>query len=65
MPKDGLEQLKIYDLLGQEVTTLVNEFKNSGFHSVSFDASYYPSGVYIYSIQVNDYIKNRKMTILK
>ncbi len=65
LPKSGLVQLKVYDLLGSEVTVLVNELKSEGAYSVSFDASYLPSGVYIYSLRVNDFVQNNKMTLLK
>jgi len=61
----GFVQLKVYDLLGKEVTTLVNEEKTRGNYSVSFSGSNLPSGVYIYSIRVNNFIQNRKMILLR
>jgi hypothetical protein len=61
----GLVQLKVYDLLGREVAVLVNEFKSEGLYSVNFDAGNLPSGVYIYSLRVNDFVQNNKMTLLK
>lgn len=63
--KSGLVQLKVYDLLGSEVVVLVNEVKSEGIYSVNFDASNLPSGVYIYSLRVNDFVQNNKMTLLK
>lgn len=65
LPKSGFVQLKIYDLLGSEVAVLVNEFKSEGTYSVNFNASSFPSGVYIYSLRVNDFVKNNKMTLMK
>ena len=65
IPKSGLIQLKVYDMLGSEVAVLVNEVKSEGSYSVNFDASNLPSGVYIYSLRVNDFIQNNKMTLLK
>lgn len=61
----GLVHIKVYDILGTEMTELVNEFKEKGKHFITFDASNLPSGVYIYSIRANDFIANYKMTILK
>lgn len=63
--EQGLVQLKVYDLLGSEIAVLVNEEKSEGAYSVSFDASNLPSGVYIYSLRVNDFVQNNKMTLLK
>jgi hypothetical protein len=57
--------LKIYDILGAEVATLVNEEKVAGRYEVSFDASRLASGVYIYRLQANDYIAVKKMVLLK
>ncbi|MBX2976283.1 MAG: T9SS type A sorting domain-containing protein [Ignavibacteriaceae bacterium] len=65
IPKSGLVQLKVYDLLGSEVAELVNEEKAEGSYSINFDASHLPSGVYIYSLRVNDFVQNNKMTLLK
>lgn len=65
IPQTGFVQLKIYDMLGAEVATLVNETKSEGYYSVNFNADNLPSGVYIYSLRVNDFIQNNKMTILK
>ncbi|HRI47748.1 MAG TPA: T9SS type A sorting domain-containing protein [Ignavibacteriaceae bacterium] len=61
----GLVSLKVFDMLGKEVAELVNETKDEGQHSIMFDASNLPSGVYIYSLRVNDYVQNNKMTLLK
>lgn len=65
IPKDGLVTLKVYNILGKEVVSLVNEYKNSGKYEVKFDASSLASGVYIYKLSCNDYTSIKKMTFLK
>jgi hypothetical protein len=58
--------IKIYDIIGREVTILVNnEFKKAGRYEVNWNASNYASGVYIYRIQAGDYVSTRKMVLLK
>jgi len=57
--------LKVYDVLGREVATLVNEEKPSGNYEVEFDGSNLPSGVYFYRIKAGRYIKTRKMVLLR
>jgi hypothetical protein len=42
--------LKVYDILGRDVITLLNEEQNAGYHEVNFNASGYPSGMYLYRI---------------
>ena len=61
----GLVQLKIYNILGVEVATLVNEQQNSGNYSVDFDAAKLSSGVYFYSLSVNNFTQTRKMILEK
>jgi len=53
----GLVQLKVFNVLGVEVASLVNEFKNSGNYSVDFNAAIFSSGVYFYSLLVNNFIQ--------
>ncbi len=65
LPKGGLVQLKVFDLLGIELAVLVHEVKSAGSYEVSFDASSLPSGVYVYSLRVNDFVQNNKMTFMK
>jgi|ERR1035437_6212780 hypothetical protein len=65
LPKAGVVQLKIYDLLGKEVAVLVDEFKLEGKYFINFDAAELANGVYIYSLKVNDFVQNKKMTLLK
>ncbi len=61
----GLVILKVYDILGNEVTTLVNEQKEPGYYEVDFNASSFASGVYLYRLQSGDYISIKKMLLLK
>ena len=65
IPQDGIVTLKIYDILGSEVTTLVNEEKLAGKYEVNFNASTLASGVYIYRIQAGDFVSSKKMILLK
>ena len=57
--------LKIYDILGTVVTTLVNEEKEQGVYTISFDASNLASGLYLYQIQAGSFIDTKKMILLK
>lgn len=61
----GLVQLHVYDVLGKQVVTLINEIKSQGRYSVSFNGNNLPSGVYLYSLRINDYTENRKMILLR
>lgn len=65
LPQDGLVILKIYDVLGNEIATLVNEQKVAGIYEVNFDASSLSSGVYIYKIQAGHFINSKKMILIK
>ena len=61
----GLVKLKVFDILGSEVVVLVNETEGVGNHSVEFNESNLPSGVYIYTLQVIGYSASKKMLLLK
>lgn len=65
MPKSGYTKLTVYDLLGREVAALVNGNLNAGLHSVDFNASNMPSGIYIYSLNSGDYSVSKKMLLMK
>jgi hypothetical protein len=65
IPADGLVTLKIFDVLGAEIKSLVNEQQTAGKHEVKVNASEFASGVYIYQLQVNDFISTKKMLLLK
>ena len=63
--RGGLVTLKVYDVLGIEITTLVNEEKPSGSYEVEFNASSLPSGVYFYQLKAGDFIQTIKMVLIK
>ena len=65
LPEAGNVKLTLFNILGQELSTLVNEIKESGVHTIIFDASYLNSGMYIYKIEVGTFIQTRKMTLIK
>ena len=57
--------LKVFDLLGQEVAQILNEFTKAGEHEVYFNASDLPSGVFFYRIHTGDFIEVKKMILIK
>jgi len=65
IPKQGLVTLKIYDVLGREVRTLVNEVKNAGSYTVDFNAAELSSGVYFYKLEVNGFSDVKRMMLIK
>ncbi len=69
LPSDGFVTLKVYDILGREITTLVNEYKQGGSYDVKFNASELSSGIYFYKITANGksgkYTAINKMQLLK
>jgi hypothetical protein len=65
IPKSGLVTLKIYDMLGKEVATLVNELRNAGSHSIDFNASALSSGTYFYRIESGNFRDVKKMMLIK
>jgi hypothetical protein len=65
LPQNSFVTLKVYNALGQEVSTLVNGFTESGIHSINFDASNLNSGIYFYKLDAGKYSDVRKMTLIK
>ncbi len=57
--------LVIYDILGKEVKTLVNEYKKTGSYLVEFDGSNLASGVYFYKISASNYVETKKLVLIK
>jgi hypothetical protein len=59
--------LKVYDLLGKEIATLINEEKPAGNYNIQFDAAKYnlPSGIYFYTLKAADYTSSKKMILIK
>ncbi|MFZ1320793.1 MAG: T9SS type A sorting domain-containing protein, partial [Ignavibacteria bacterium] len=65
IPTNGLVTLKIYNILGKEVQTLVNEIKTSGSYEVNFNGASLSSGVYFYRLESGNFIDTKKMFLLK
>ena len=63
--EEGLVTLKVYDILGKEISTLVNENKPKGIYEAEFNASQLPSGMYIYKIQAGNFTDVKKMLLTK
>jgi flagellar hook assembly protein FlgD len=61
----GYTTLKVYDVLGREVATLVDGEKSAGVHAVSWDASHLSSGAYFYRLKVGDFSDVKKMIHMK
>jgi photosystem II stability/assembly factor-like uncharacterized protein len=64
-PVGSHQTLKVYDLLGREVATLVDEFRPAGSYEVKFDAENLTSGIYLYKLQVGSNTETRKMVLMK
>jgi hypothetical protein len=65
IPEAGKVRLIVYDILGREVAAIVNEYRTSGTYEVNFNASALASGVYLYRLNVNNYVNVKKMLLLK
>ncbi|MBI1806046.1 MAG: T9SS type A sorting domain-containing protein [Ignavibacteria bacterium] len=65
LPLDTHVSLKIFNILGQEVATMVNAFQSAGYQSVEFDASNLPSGIYFYRLQAGKFVDVKKMVLIK
>ncbi len=65
IPELSLVKIKVFNVLGNEITTLVNEEKPAGSFEVDFNATSLPSGVYIYRLQASNLVETKKMVLLK
>ena len=65
VPERSSVLIKIYDILGGEVITLVNEEMDSGWYKREFNASGYSTGVYVYRMQAGNYVSTKKMILIK
>ena len=63
--QSGFVTLKVYNLVGQVVRTLVSEYQESGTYSKQFDASELSAGIYLYKLQVNNFTSVKRMTLIK
>ncbi|MDZ7289191.1 MAG: T9SS type A sorting domain-containing protein [candidate division KSB1 bacterium] len=58
-------QLKIFDIHGREVTTLINEVLEPKYHQIIFDASSLPSGIYFYRLRIGEAAQTKKLVLLR
>jgi choice-of-anchor B domain-containing protein len=65
LPEAGNISLKVYNMLGEVVIELDKGFKTAGMHTITFDGSMLPSGVYFYQLRSGDFVRTRKMTFMK
>ena len=65
IPESDYVLLEVYNSLGEKITTLVNEFTNSGNHSMQFEANNLASGVYLYVLRTSTYIQTKKMLLIR
>ncbi|RKY91854.1 MAG: hypothetical protein DRQ01_07045 [Ignavibacteriae bacterium] len=65
VPEIEFVTLKVYDVLGKEVATLINEEKQAGSYEVEFGAQNLSSGIYFYKLQAGSFVETRKMILLK
>jgi len=65
LPKNSFVSLKVYDVLGKEIATLVNESLSPGTYEATFDAAKYSSGIYFYKLTTNDFSDVKKMVLIK
>ncbi len=65
LPKSGNVELSVYNLLGEEITTLIDGYKTQGNHSINFDGHNLSSGIYFYRITTNKMIITKKMLLMK
>jgi uncharacterized delta-60 repeat protein len=64
-PVSSHQTLKVYDVLGNEVATLIDEDKERGVYSINFDASQFASGLYLYRLQAGSFVQTKKMILIK
>ena len=64
-PVSSWQTLKVYNILGREESTLVNDYKPAGNYEVEFDASNLPSGIYFYRLKAGSFVQTKKMILLK
>ncbi len=65
LPVNNFVTLKVYDIIGREVATLINEQKNAGLYEVTFDASRLSSGMYFYRLTAGSFVNTRKLMLIK
>lgn len=65
VPKDGITTLKVFDLVGKEISTILNKYQSAGKYEINFDASNLSSGIYLCMLKLDDYVLVKKMLLVK
>jgi len=65
IPETGIVTLKVYDVLGNEVATLVSKEKPAGNYEIEFDGTNLPSGIYFYQLRAGSFVQTKKMVLMK
>jgi len=65
VPKESIVNLSIYNVLGELISTLVNEQEKPGYYEYKFDASTFPTGIYFYRLRVGSFVETKKMVLMK
>jgi hypothetical protein len=65
LPKAELVTIKIYDIIGKEISTLINRTQNAGYYEVNFNAGKLSSGIYFYKMVAGDFVSIKKLVVLK
>jgi photosystem II stability/assembly factor-like uncharacterized protein len=65
LPNAGYLTLKVFDVLGREVKTLVDEYKSAGNYEIDFNATNLPSGIYFYQLKTGEFVETKKMILLQ
>jgi len=60
-----VQTIKIFDVLGNEIATLIDEYKPAGKYEIEFNAANLPSGVYFYQLKAGEFIQTKKMILIK
>jgi len=63
--KSGVVTLRVYNLMGEEIKTLVEGYREAGIYTVKFNAEGHPSGMYLYRLSTNDFTETKKMLFMK
>lgn len=65
LPEQSFVKIKIYDIIGREITTLIKQKLDAGSYEINWDAANYPSGIYFYRIETRNFINTKKMVLIK
>jgi hypothetical protein len=65
LPRTAKVELKVYDVLGRDIATLVDRLQPAGEHTTPFEAGHLPSGLYFYQLTAGDFVQTRSMILMK